>query len=284
MPDLGFTKFCALLAALLMINCSTLGQEVQQGQDVRTRELWDSNLLNKRPAGKAKRLSASQDDALVGITLWRLRPSVSTDSPGVRSLIHDNDRTAEWTPERIKADALLHEDDKVRISIETARTGYLYVIDSDEYQDGTKAEPYLIFPTLTIRGGDNAVGPGKLVEIPTPEDVPPYFRMRRSRPDQRRELLTIIVSPKPIEHLQIGRQRLRLSAEQVSLWREEWQSASYRLEAYGQTGKPYTLAEKTAGKGEKELTQDDPLPQTMYHLNAKPGEPLMIDLSLQVSE
>ena len=56
------------------------------------------------------------------------------------------------------------------------------------------------------------------------------------------------------------------------------------LEAYGQAGKPYTLAEKIAGNGDKMLTQDDPLPQTMYRVDAKPGEPLMIELPLQISK
>ena len=278
------THAVAIMAILLAMFPATLAQRAQPQPELTTRDLWDSNLLSKRPTGKGKRWPTAQDDAIVGITLWRLRPSVPTDNSNVRSLIHEDGQAGEWTPERITTDTPLHEGDKVRISIESARTGYLYVIDCDEYQDGSKGEPYLIFPTLAIRSGDNDVRAGVLIELPAPEDMPPYFKMRRGRSDQSGELLTILVSPKPIEHLQIGRSRLRLNAGQVAFWNNEWKSTTYKIDARGDAGTPYTPAEKAAGSGGKMLTQDDPVPEIMYHVDAKPGEPLMIDLLLQVSK
>jgi hypothetical protein len=282
--DLGFSKLSVLLGAILLINCSTSGQEAQQGQDVRTREIWDSSLLSKRPVGKAKPLPTTHDDGLVGITLWRLRASEPGDQPEVRALIQEGNEPHQWTPERVSIDAPLHEGQKVRISIETARTGYLYVIDCDEYADGSKSDSYLIFPTLKTNGGDNRVSAGTVVEIPAPDDKPPYFTVKRSRPDQTNETLTILVRPKPIENLQISRDRFRLSAEQVVAWKKQSKTASYRLEAPEQAGKPYTYAEKMAGSADKILTQDDPLPQTLYHVSAKPGDPLMVELPLQISK
>jgi len=282
--DIRFTQQCALLAFLLLINCSTLGQETQQGQDVRTRELWDSNLLSKRPVGKAKPLPASHDDGLIGITLWLLRPSEPSDQPEVRALIQEADESSQWTPERLSADTPLHEGQKVRISIETAWAGYLYVIDCDEYADGKRSDSYLIFPTLKTSGGDNRVSAGTVVEIPAPDDKPPYFTVKRSRPDQTNETLTILVRPKPIENLQISHDRIRLSAEEVVAWKKQSKTTVYRLEAPGQAEKPYTVAEKMAGSGDKVLTQDDPLPQTLYHVLAKPGTPLMVELPLRISK
>jgi len=282
--DLGSGKPSAVLAALLLINCLTLGQEAPQGQEVSTREVWDSSLLSKRPVGKAKPLPTTHDDGLVGITLWRLRPSEPGDQPEVRALIHEGNASSQWTPQRVPIDTPLHEGQKVRISIETARAGYLYVIDCDEYADGSKSNSYLIFPTLKTSGGDNRVSAGTVVEVPAPDDNPPYFTVKRSRPDQTNETLTILVRPKPIENLQISRDRLRLSAEQVATWKKQSKTASYRLEASAQAGKPYTVAEKMAGSGGKILTQDDPLPETLYYVPAKPGEPLTVELPLRISK
>lgn len=273
-----------IIAFFLALTLATIAQEAQPKPDVTQRDLWDSNLLNKRPVGKEKKLPRTQDDAFVGVTVWRLRPSVPSDDSTVRSLIQEDKQTSEWTPVRVMANTPLHEGDKVRISIETARTGYLYVIDCDEYRDGSRADPYLIFPTLMIRSGNNLVGAGTLVEIPGGNDTPTYFTVRRSRPDQSSELLSILVSPKTIDGLAIGRHRLRLDVHQVEAWKREWEASSHRLEAPEQAGKPYTLAEKNAASGAEMLTQDDPLPQTMYHVDAKPGEPLMIELPLQVSD
>jgi hypothetical protein len=128
--DFSFTKSVALLAGLFLLSCSMLGQEPQQEQDVCIREIWDSNLLSKRPAGKAKPLPTTHDDGFVGITLWRLRPCEAGDQPEVRSLIHEGAESRPWTPERVSIDTPFPEGQKVRISIETASEGYLYVIDS----------------------------------------------------------------------------------------------------------------------------------------------------------
>jgi Domain of unknown function (DUF4384) len=221
-----FDKTSALLVVLFLLNYSTLAQEAQQGQNVRTREIWDSSLLSKRPVGKSKPLPTTHDDGFVGITLWRLRPSEPSDQPEVRALIHEGDESRQWTPERMSIDASLHDGQKVRISIETARAGYLYVIDCDEYADGKRSDPYLIFPTLKTSGGDNRVRAGTVVEIPAPDDKPPYFTVRRSRPDQTNETLIVLVRPKPFENLQISRGRLRLTPEQVETWRKESKTAS----------------------------------------------------------
>jgi hypothetical protein len=284
MRILGFISVAASLGAPLLICCLVLGQEAQREPEMRTRDLWDSSLLSKRPVGKAKPLPTTSDDGLVGVTLWRLRPSVPGDQPEVRSLIHEQEESRQWTPERVSVDTPLREGQKVRIGIETARAGYLYVIDCDEYANATKGDSYLIFPTLKTSGGDNRVSAGTVVEIPASDDKPPFFTVKRSRPDQTNETLTVLIRPKPLENVQISRERLRLSAEQVAIWKRQSIATSYRLEASGQAGKTYTVAEKMAGSGNKALTQDDPLPQTLFHVSAKPDDTIQIELSLKVSK
>src|SRR5690349_23992390 len=49
-------------------------------------------------------------------------------------------------------------------------SGYLYVFDREVYADKSLGEPYLIFPTTALRGGDNLVKAGRVVEIPSHDD------------------------------------------------------------------------------------------------------------------
>jgi hypothetical protein len=257
--------------------------------DLRTRQLWDDSLLAKRPSGAnapaTKRPASSlAKGALVGVTVWRLRPSKPSDTREIRSLIHEDDADQEWTPERVAADEPLKEGQRVRISTEAAQEGYLYIIDRDEYAGGTWSDPYLIFPTLRTRGGDNHVVPGMVVEIPSPDDNPPYFKVQRSRPDQIDEVLTILISPKPLAEVKIGRQRSKLSEEQFARWERLWKVKSSRLGDAAHEGAVYTPAEKEAGHGGKLLTRGDPLPQIMYHLESRPGDAVMLDLPLRIAK
>ena len=256
----------------------------QNEQPMNTREIWDTNFLSKRPGKKAKPSPKIQDDGLVGVTLWKLRPSRPSDELGVRSLIHEKGGSGSWTPDRINADTALHDGDRIRISIESARSGYLYVIDRDEYADGTKADYAMIFPELRIRGGDNYVIPGRVIELPAPSDSPSYFNVVLRRPDEVGERLTIFISPKPLEHVRVGTDRVPLTAEQVNEWIERWKGTEYHLEAKDQAGRPYSLAEKSAATGEKLLTQSDPVPQTLYRVETKPGSPLLVHLPLVISK
>jgi hypothetical protein len=185
---------------------------------------------------------------------------------------------------RISADTVLSQGQRVRVSFEAARNGYLYVVDREQYADGTLGKPYLIFPTLRIHGGNNEVTAGRLIEIPALEDTPSYFTMRASRPDHVAEMLTVIVTPSPLDEVRIGREAIELSAEQVDRWEKQWGAKVNRLEANGQEGKTYTIAEKEAGTERvRLLTHDEPLPQTMYHVEAQPGNPLLLSVPLRIA-
>jgi hypothetical protein len=105
------------------------------------------------------------------------------------------------------------EGQRVRFSIESAQEGYLYLVDRDECADGTFGDPYLIFPTLRIRAGNNRVSPGSPVEIPAWEDDPPYLTLRRSRPEHVGEAPTVLILPQPLTDLVIGEPRRKLTAE-----------------------------------------------------------------------
>ena len=272
----------------------------QDSSEDRTRQLWNSQFRDKRPGAPAASQSASPSaakatsdasgdalgDSLVGVTVWRLRKAEQQDNPAVRIVANAGNGGAseQWTPVRVEGNIPLGDAEKVRVGIEAARAGYLYVVDREQYRDGSYGAPYLIFPTLRLHGGENAVRAGLLVEIPSFADDPPYFTMHSSRPDQMAEVLTVIVAPQPLKEVQVGRDSAKIDPSQLQKWDQKWGAKTERLEAQGQAGKPYTLAEKKAGEDRTRLlTHDDPLPQTMYRVDAKPGNPLLLDIPLRIT-
>jgi hypothetical protein len=257
---------------------------------VRTRQLWDTSLAAQRPAASTTAPKPTVTApatppvrGLIGVTVWRLRPAHTTDRREIRALIQEEGRdVGEYTPERIPADSPLLEGQRVRISVESGEEGYLYLVDRDEYADGTKSDPYLIFPTTRTRGGDNHVRPGVVIQIPAAEDNPNYFKVERSRADQVNEVVTILVSPKPIPGIGNTPNRVKLREDQMAEWEKQSKTKAYRLEAVGQAGNVLTVAEQAASRGGL-LTQADPLPQTMYRMDAKPGDTIMLRLPLKIT-
>lgn len=217
----------------------------------------------------------------VGITIWRLRASTVADS-GPKIPVHEGSGTTWWTPERTRAGTLFKIGERVRISIESPRAGYLYVIDREQYADGTLGDPFVIFPTLQARGGDNRVSAGMLIEIPDQGDRIPYFKMTRGRDDQVGEILTVLVAPQPIEGIPITYERPRLSPEQVAQWESIWGAQAELFEIDSGAGAPWTAAEQQAGSiSKRSLTQEEPVPQTLYRVLVKPGNPLLVTVPLR---
>jgi hypothetical protein len=255
-----------------------------------SRQVFATEFLNARPApqtrrgprtGAAKSAPNPASD-LLGVTIWRLRPAASNDDTQARLLDHEADAEAVLIAERVTTDTKFKEGQKVRLSIESPRPGYLYVIDREQYADGTFSDPYLIFPTLKTRDGDNAVAAGRLIEVPDQDDKPFYFKMKRNRADQVGEVLTLLVTSQPIPSLQLGKKALKLTNEQFAQWEQKWKAPAKRVELANHSGKPYTKAEMTAGASNTTLLRrDDPPPQTIYRIAAKPGDALLITLSLQ---
>jgi hypothetical protein len=250
-----------------------------------TRRLWDTALIEKktyRIATPQVPVASVKPDGVVGITLWQLREPARTDA-GERLLAHSGTAAEEWIPSRVAVDKRLTEGDRVRLSIEAARGGYLYVIDREQYSDGKLGDPYLIFPTSATRGGDNRVGAGRVVEIPAQDDDPPYFRLRRGRPDQVAEVLSIIVAANPLEGVAIGDKPARLPDAQLAAWERSWGGGVGRLEMQDGVGRSWTKGEKEAGADrQRRLKQDEPHPQTIYYrASSKPDEPVMVKLMLR---
>ena len=235
---------------------------------------------NTRTAGARQAAAALFEE--IGVTVWRLRPSRDSDEGG-RVLVLDGAKQTPYTPERIEANTPLKVGDRVRITVESPHLGFLYIIDREQYSDGTFGEPMMIFPTARTRGGDNRVMPGKLIDIPAQEDQYSYFTAQPAgaRRDQIAEVLTVMLLPQPLP-MQIGEQPLKLTPQQVASWQKLWGGNVEILELIGGAGQPWTNAEKLASAANgRQLTQAGPPPQTVYRAPKKSGGQLLVNVPLR---
>ena len=243
-----------------------------------------SKTIYRRTSGKPSAGTDADGFAQLGLTIWRLRPATAADT-GARIITHKENSDTELIPQRLSADAPLHIGDRIRLTFESPQTGFLYVIDREQFADGTFGQPVLIFPTTRINNGDNQVAAGKLIEIPAQEDQPNFFTLQQSRLSdngQTGEMVTVIVSAKPLDGITIGREALKLSNEQVNQWEKEWGGRTESFDLVGGAGKTWTKAEQEAGaSGTRQLTQTDPEPQTIYKVAVKPGAPLLVNVGLR---
>ena len=279
-------------AAALLLAC---GAFMVGAQDTATRSITPEKFLKARPAPAAAaarptyrpadprkpamKIPTGSEAVELGVTIWRLRAAKAGDV--ARLLVQEAESTTQWTPERVPVGAPLAPGDRLRLSIESPRAGYLYVIDREEYADGTSSEPFLIFPTTRTRGGDNKVAGGRLIEIPSQEDRPPFFTMRPSRPDQTGERLTIVVTTEPLKDLTLGAEPLKLARATVNDWEARGSAAVERLEMIGGAGRAWSHAEQRAGAdATRLLRQDDPPPQTLFRVLLRQPDLMAVNVVL----
>lgn len=278
---------------VLALAAAGLAGQDDQGE-VRTRQLWDLNLQHKRAeeAGTTPKHAAPKKpvhhpslkpvlDAYIGVTVWRFRPSRSQDAPAARMLLYEpNGKKEDWTPERSTAGSPFQVGQRVRLSIESAREGYLYVIDREQYGDGTFGQAMMIFPALNMRHSDNRVRAGRVVDIPATLDG--FFKVTRNRKDQMADELTILVSPEPLPNVKITEEAQPIPEKQLVEWKKNWGTAVKQLDEHGQAGKTYTTAERAASDKGALLAATDPLPQTMFEVQAPPDKPMIVTLALRI--
>ena len=246
-------------------------------QDEIPRSIVSDDFVKNRPKGKAKprsrlyRLASSprerqagesdSDTWQVGVTIWKLQ--------GERS------RQLERVSRRVEADTKFHEGDLLRISIESPLAGYLYIVDRDWFTDGSGGETNLIFP---VRGEDNRLKPGKLIDIPTEDEA--SFKAT-PKPNQTGEMLTIIVALSPLQ-LPLSNNPLPITNTQLSDWEKRWSAITDRYEMNDGAGQTRTIEEQQAAAtgGTRQLTRDDPSPQTIYRLVPKNRDGVLFNLML----
>ncbi|MEK6337445.1 MAG: hypothetical protein AABM67_21180 [Acidobacteriota bacterium] len=243
-----------------------------------------ASTVRYKPKSKAPNVvsaPAGTSFAEMGITLWRFRRSTAADQ--TKELVEDEEgASTEWTLERVEDDTPLSPGQRVRIGIESlSRTGYLYVIDREMYEDGSTGEPKLIFPTKRT-SDTHFVRAGRPIYIPSATGK---FTMKPSEGAKRHvgELVTIIVSSERlVDPEKLTSRSISLTRQQVESWEKLWGAASTRYDLDGGIGQPMTAKEKSAGAAAlPELTQDDPAPQTVYRVAIKPENPMILSVPLK---
>jgi hypothetical protein len=194
-----------------------------------------------------------------GVTVWKVERA--GDGGPVKEIA-----------KRVAADTQFHEGDLLRLSIESPRPGYLYVIDRDWFTDGSSGETRLIFP---LHGEDNRLEAGKLIDIPAPHVAP--FKAK-PEPGQAGEMLTIIVTDSPLS-LTLSNKELPISNAQLAEWTRMWSGMTERFEMVNGSGEARTVEEQQA-TGSRQLTRDDPPPQTIYLLTPRSSDGLLFNLLL----
>ncbi|MEO8648004.1 MAG: hypothetical protein ABI539_02440 [Acidobacteriota bacterium] len=242
---------------------------------------------SKRRGTKAAK---NTERAILGFTIWRVAKAVSTEQS--KGLVEEDPRTGDRQQlDRVSSESPLILGDKVRIGIESlTHRGYLYVIDREKFADGSYGPAMLIFPTLSMRDGNNLVEPGRVTFIPGQGRQ--FTVKRNSQQDQVADELIVIVSPKPlIDRSRLSDKPMELTANQTIEWMTSWGVGDVRIDdQVGGVGKPLTKAENDAGvdqgKGLWEeapkLSQFDAAPQTTYQMTIIRGNPMMTRITLPI--
>ncbi|HJP93391.1 MAG TPA: DUF4384 domain-containing protein [Pyrinomonadaceae bacterium] len=283
LKSFGISLFIFALATV----AATQQQDPAPAQDENGRAIVADEFLKKRPGNPRirKRPPATyhvvtsapkrsdQPKLQVGVTIWKLEPAGSPNAE--RSGFGSHWNRDDWTSRRVEADVKFRKGDTLRISIESPRDGYLYVVNRDWLADGTYGETNLIFPT---QGEDNRLQAGKLIDIPA-QDEPPFKASPNA--NQSSELLTIIVTKSPLK-LRLGPKAIPVSQTQLREWEERWGGEATRLEMNGGAGQTRTTEEQLAASRTRirQLTRDDPMPQTIYSVVPKNTDGLLFNLVL----
>jgi len=292
----GITFIGALVVIGLGSFCAIHGQEEDDEKEVKAQVYVNSRQRRKtgNPA-KYRRVSkttvkgmelSEKDNSLaqIGLTIWRFRPAQASDQTK-EIVVEEDEKPSEWTLERVEQGTWLAPGQRIRLSIESlSRDGYLYVIDREEYADGTLGDPVLVFPTQKT-AASNYVKAGRLIYLPSATG---RFKIKPSETAKEHiaEVLTVIVAPKPLINTdRLAKSSTRLQRDQVEGWLKQWETSMVKFEMDGGAGQVMTGVEQSAARQNSALlTQEDPVPQTVFQVAAKPGTPLLITVPLKFAK
>jgi hypothetical protein len=293
-------------------------------QEENSRRFWppefrpQATAANAKPrTGRYKSLTpnrpvtiAQAEPATLGVTLWLMRTpeelkqaasgsrALSSSSLGgdeaarilIKKKVGNSERDQEVIPQRIEANTPLKEGQLLRLSVEVPQSGFLYVIDRERYADGKLSAPYLIYPS-NPQGQEHSVKAGRAIELPGGNAV---FEVKLHSDETHAalagEVLSFIVTPKPLENLPRGNadeSPIKLAEAQVAAWEKQWgkNMRIEQLELEKGAGQMRTTTEQAALTSKSQtLKQGDPLPQTVFRLAIKRGNPFIVQLPLKIGK
>lgn len=224
-------------------------------------------------------------DEKIGVTFWRLREPESYERDDAPTFPVKTKKGVEyWTAERVGSTTRFKLNSLVRFSIESPRTGFLYIINREIYGDGTRGEAKLIYPTLkTNPNGESRVTAGSLVEVPHSSARTPYFRVASEEPDYAGEEVVVIITPAKLTGVKIDSEPMPVTTERLEKWLADWSATVDIFEAADGEGVALTQVEEEAAQS-RALTQEEPLPQTIYSLRARANQPLLVVFQMQAKK
>ncbi|MDQ3130220.1 MAG: DUF4384 domain-containing protein [Acidobacteriota bacterium] len=218
----------------------------------------------------------------LGVTFWRLRPAAPDDEGAPLFPVLLGDKTENWTAGRVASTTQFQKGDRVRFTVESSRSGFLYIANREFYADGTTGEANIIFPTLRTRGGSNKVSAGSLIDIPSATEQVPYFTIKPRRADYAGEELIVLILPNELPNFEKELRAQPLKREILEKWFADWETLIDIYDAADGADTAYTEAEaQAANTTSRDLTQEEPLPQTIYRVSLKQNAPLFAAIRMQ---
>lgn len=224
----------------------------------------------------------------MGVTIWRLSPSQCPiqDCP-LPKVSADSTKGLVDTATRVDDNVPLNNGERVRLGLESlAQSGYVYIIDREQFADGSMGDGFLIFPTRKIDSGKNWAQPGQQIHLPRAGGC---FCVK-SRNNQKvlvADVLTVVVSPSPLLRTdEIGTDAIPVPLSLIGFLGRADKEKTFRGLLRGGSGLAQTAQEQSAGaKGLFDtapvLTQSDLPPQTFYQSLVPIGKVAVFNFSLQ---
>ena len=236
------------------------------------------------PVNRKKKIKPVYALEKLGVTFWRLRPPHGDEDDAPTFPVVVGKRRERWTAERVASTTNFKKDDLVRFTVESPRTGFIYIVDREFYTDGATGKPQLIFPTLKTRGGDNSVTQGTLIEIPPNNEESSYFVVDSERKDYAGEELYVIISPTKLPNIKLELKEQFLPDKTLNKWLDDWSATVDVYDAEDGGGIAYTDTEAEAVSVKtRSLRLNEPSPQTIYQVKILKNQPLLIPFRLNAT-
>lgn len=260
------------------------------------KKTYTSNI--KRPAAAPPR---GEEDVRLGLTIFRYEPRGTVyrpDGEGTKTIFMEGTEKAPTPPTKIAdwdssdwtrttPEEQFAIGQAVRLHFEPlTRAGHLYVVHQELYADDSTGPARLLFPTLRTNNGNNFVRPNVDLWVPR---APAHFRIRSSKSNKTHvgELLTVVLRPEAPSD--ILRQRLEnepipLEAADLDRLVAGAKVAAISMNLDGGQGQKQTrreMSKEIGMEGVEALTEDDPLPQTIYEARRKAGQPVIFRIPLR---
>ncbi|MBL8151821.1 MAG: hypothetical protein JNN15_18005 [Blastocatellia bacterium] len=233
--------------------------------------------LNLKSSYKAKNPNelVASSGVDIGITFW----AITTERITRRKKADNNPKVIALAPQPFNISNGINNGDEFRFTLETHVLGNIYIINREQYKDGSFSAPYLIFPT---KGDINdRTAPGERILIPNTSDVFEVSSISSfdSSKIKTAEFYHILITPKLLPNLplldsQEPREISQTEFDEFQKW--DSQVGVFETNYYSKLKPPKQNSET--------MKRSDPLPQTIYHTAKKPGEPIFFTIVAQIKK